>query len=163
MCLFRTVLTLLHLRLSSLWDSDVQPCWVTAESMYKSQEPGERGGCSVVQLIHLALRLAWPTNYLSKGHSQALCGSCSLWHAEGKRSPENPANRVLVSEGLTVTHCWILVVNGQTWARECPKPQVGSGEHQSCRHFVSRLLPSYSDPPLSLSPVCNTYRMECNT
>lgn len=56
-----------------------------------------------MQLIHLALRLAWPTNYLSKGHSQALCGSCSLWHSEGKRSPENPANRVLVSEGLTVT------------------------------------------------------------
>lgn len=38
----------------------------------RSQESGERGRCFVVQLICLALRLAWPTNYLSKGHSQAL-------------------------------------------------------------------------------------------
>lgn len=122
-----------------------------------------------MQLIHLALRLAWPTNYLSKGRSQALRGFCSFWHSEGKRSPQNPSDsqRGTGSEGtqasLAAAHCWILVFSGQTWARECPKNQVGLGKHKSCRHLVSRLLLSYSDPSLSLSPVCNTHRMECNT
>lgn len=65
------------------------------ETLWKSREPGERGRCFVVQLIHLALRLAWPTNYLSKGRSQALCGFCSFWHSEGKRSSKNPSNSQL--------------------------------------------------------------------
>ena len=65
------------------------------EALQKGQEPGERGRCSVVQLIHLALRLAWPTNYLSKGHSQALRAFYSFWRSEGKRSSKNPSNSQL--------------------------------------------------------------------
>lgn len=103
-CPFRTVLTLLHLPFVLLGDSEDpgrgQPCWVTAESflteplvetLLKSQESGERRHRCVAQLIHLALRLAWPTNYLSKGHSQAPRGFCS--HSEGKMSPKKPCKQ----------------------------------------------------------------------
>lgn len=106
LCLFRTVLTLLHLHFVLLWDSEDlgqgQPCWVTAESflidtfvetLLKSQEPGERQQHCVVQLIHLALRLAWPTNYLSKGHSWAPRGFCSFHYPEGKMSPKKPCKQ----------------------------------------------------------------------
>lgn len=174
-CLFRTVLTLLHLRFV-LWDSEDagqgQPCWGTAESflMLKSQEPGERRCRCVVQLIHLALRLAWPTNYLSKGHSPAPHGFRSFRHSEGKMSPKKPCKQPAwcwplnaCERALLAAYYQTFAFIDQSWARECPKNQVGSGKHKSCSRLVSRLLPSYSDPSLSLSLVCNTYRMECNT
>ena len=153
-CPFRTVLTLLHLPFVLLGDSEDpgrgQPCWVTAESflteplvetLLKSQESGERRHRCVAQLIHLALRLAWPTNYLSKGHSQAPRGFCS--HSEGKMSPKKPCKQPArcVRASLIAAHYQTFAFTDQTWARECPKKSGGIRKTQelqtSCLQVIA--------------------------
>lgn len=88
-----------------LWDSEdpgrVQPCWAPAEFSGKHVETSQESGTwrrrrmLCLQLIHLVLRRSWPTNYLSKGHSQAPRGFCSFCPSEGKMSPKKPCNSQL--------------------------------------------------------------------